>query len=46
MEKYLREYWKWEARLENKDSMNNSDDRPGNSDQTESIISRAKKIDR
>lgn len=43
MEKYCRESWKWETRLENEDSMDNSDDRSGNTDQTESVISRVKK---
>ena len=38
MEKYCRESWKWETRLENEDSMDNSDDRSGNTDQTESYF--------
>jgi len=43
METYLRENGKWETRLDNKDNMDNSNDGPGNVDQTESVNSRVKK---
>lgn len=43
METYLRENGKWETRLDNKDNMDNSNDRLGNVDQTVSVSSRVKK---
>lgn len=33
MEKYLRDNWKWKTGLDNKDDMDNSGDRPDNTDQ-------------
>lgn len=43
METYLRENGKWETRLDNKDNMDSSNDRPGNVDKKESVNSRVKK---
>lgn len=43
METYLRENGKWETRLDNKDNMDSTNDRPGNVDQKESVNSRVKK---